>query len=484
MVFISIIIFFKIFYFISSKDRLVFLYTHFRHGARAPTKVNKNLYDNLKEYWTNPGELTGVGQRMLYLLGLRNRIKYIKNQQFLSEKFDAHEILIYSSDYNRTLVSCSSQLQGLYPQKDLKGEILNNDQIDIAYPRVNINYDEIIEEIKNLGNYSLPYNMILSPVRMISNNDRKFHMHKLEGCDKVKDEITQKNIEHITYISEEVKKFNEKYGKRLNHYYNTENIIYTYDDISVVCDSVVPAYADARKCTEFKNAGFDLEEMNEYCWGFFRIKHLYEIHGDDEKIYAHIEASRMLREVLYYMKRRLDADITEENEDENIKDYSRPRMLMISGHDTTVSSDEIILIKALGLNENETFVSPKFSTQLALEVKAKNSGKTSKYSDYYVVGYIDDKEIFNFPADEFIDKVEKELWSDDKIDEVCEFNKDKNNDDSNNHDNNDRSKTYKTLMIIFIIISFIFILSTIYLGYKYSKLKRVPLIEELGEVVK
>ena len=133
--------------------------------------------------------------------------------------------------------------------------------------------------------------------------------------------------------------------------------------------------------------------MNEYCWGYHRIKYLYEIHGDDEKVYAHIEVSRMLREVLYYMKRRLDADITEENEDENIKDYSRPRMLMISGHDTTVSSDEIILIKALGLNENETFISPKFSTQLALEVKAKNSGKTSKYSDYYVVGYIDDKEI-------------------------------------------------------------------------------------------
>ena len=140
MVFISIIIFLKIFYFISSKDRLVFLYTHFRHGARAPIEINKNLYDNLKEYWTNPGELTGVGQRMLYLLGLRNRIRYIKDQQFLSEKFDPHEILIYSSDSNRTLVSCSSQLQGLYPQKDLQGEILNNNQIDIAYPRVNINY--------------------------------------------------------------------------------------------------------------------------------------------------------------------------------------------------------------------------------------------------------------------------------------------------------------------------------------------------------
>ena len=102
--------------------RLVFLYTHFRHGARAPLDVNDSFIDILGEKWTNPGELTGIGQRMHYLLGLRNRIKCIKNEKLLSEKFDPPEILIFTTDRNRTMVSLASQLQGLYPQKDEEGK--------------------------------------------------------------------------------------------------------------------------------------------------------------------------------------------------------------------------------------------------------------------------------------------------------------------------------------------------------------------------
>ena len=107
--FVSIILF-QILYFSISDDRLVFLYTHFRHGARAPSDINDSFYDELGEKWTNPGELTGVGQRMHYILGLRNRKKYVKDETFLSEKFDPHEMLIFSSNYNRTMISCSSQL--------------------------------------------------------------------------------------------------------------------------------------------------------------------------------------------------------------------------------------------------------------------------------------------------------------------------------------------------------------------------------------
>jgi len=59
---------------------------------------------------------------MHYLLGLRNRIRYIDELKFLSDKFDPHEILIYSTSVNRTLVSVSAQLQGLYPQSAEKGE--------------------------------------------------------------------------------------------------------------------------------------------------------------------------------------------------------------------------------------------------------------------------------------------------------------------------------------------------------------------------
>ena len=40
---------------------------------------------------------------MHYLLGIRNRIKYIIDGKFLKDKFDPHEILIYSSCINRTI---------------------------------------------------------------------------------------------------------------------------------------------------------------------------------------------------------------------------------------------------------------------------------------------------------------------------------------------------------------------------------------------
>ena len=105
-----ILITFQIFFFSLSEDRLVFLYAHYRHGARAPLAINDSFYDRFGEYWDNPGELTGLGQRMLYILGLKNREKYIKQEKFLSEKFDPHEIYIHSTNYNRTMESGSSYL--------------------------------------------------------------------------------------------------------------------------------------------------------------------------------------------------------------------------------------------------------------------------------------------------------------------------------------------------------------------------------------
>jgi len=64
-------------------EKLIFVVTHFRHGARAPQNINDSYYDLLREKWTNPGELTGMGQRMHYILGIRNRKRYIMTEKFL-----------------------------------------------------------------------------------------------------------------------------------------------------------------------------------------------------------------------------------------------------------------------------------------------------------------------------------------------------------------------------------------------------------------
>ena len=405
----------------NSEDTLVFLYTHFRHGARAPLNLDNNFNDMLNQHWTNPGELTGIGQRMHYLLGLRNRIRYIKNQNFLSEKFDSHQILIYSSNLNRTMVSCSSQLQGLYPQKDLKGETLTSEQQKIAFPQVNVSDSEIQDAIEDLENNSLPNSMIIAPVRMINDNDKKMNVYDLEECIEERNERKRKNRETIPIISEETKNFNDKYGEKLNQFFNSSDKEYSFPEINDICDSFLSSYYDNKNLSNFESVGINLTEFDSYCWAYYRISYLYEFCGDEDKELAHVDSSKIMRELVYYIKRRLDADITLEDEDSNLSDYSRPRWLMTSGHDSTVSMDQIFLFNALGSNETELYTFPRYSSQLALEVK-KSKNNTSSYSDYYVNGFFDDKELFNVSADEFLEKVQKYVWSDEKVDEYCGFN--------------------------------------------------------------
>ena len=155
-----------------NEDKLIFIKTHFHHRTRAPQKIiNKNL-DSLGEYQTNPGELTLIAKECTFF-GLRNRIRYIDELKFLSDKFVPHEILIYSTSVNRTLISVSSKLQGLYPQSAEKGEALTKEQEEVSYPKVNVNNPKIIEEIKNLNLSAFTYFMILAPIKMINMNEKK-----------------------------------------------------------------------------------------------------------------------------------------------------------------------------------------------------------------------------------------------------------------------------------------------------------------------
>ena len=141
-------------------DKLIFVMTHFCHGARAPSALNNNI-DEIGEKWLISGELTAVGERMHYLLGLRNRIRYINEKKFLSEKLDSKELAVISTNVERTIASLSSHLQGLYPQSEKLGRILTNSQLETSDPPVDVNYSRIIQEKTELDNCALPNYMTL-----------------------------------------------------------------------------------------------------------------------------------------------------------------------------------------------------------------------------------------------------------------------------------------------------------------------------------
>ena len=77
-----------------SNEKLLFAWEHFRHGARGSYKSfdYKNWVDIFNEKWKGSGELTPLGMRMLFLLGISTRKKYIN---FLSPEYNPNEILIF-----------------------------------------------------------------------------------------------------------------------------------------------------------------------------------------------------------------------------------------------------------------------------------------------------------------------------------------------------------------------------------------------------
>ena len=345
---------------LSLSDRLVFLHTHFRHGARAPLGIDQNFNDKLGEHWTNPGELTGVGQRMHYLLGLRNRLRYIKEEQFLSEKFDPHQILIYSSNLNRTMISVSSQLQGLYPQKDANGETLTEAQQKIAYPQVDIDNEYINEAIEELGDNALPYAMTLAPVRMLNDLDKKIFVYNIGECQVKRNEIFKKNDETIPEWIDYVDDLNEKYGELFNKFFGTSGKFYSATELHDICDSFISGYWDDREMKDFKDkTGIIFEEFKNDCLDYFKKLFIYRFYGDSERALAYVDSSKLISKIIYYMKRRLDADMSSIDEDANFKDYSYPRMLMVSGHDSSIVANLLVYIKALGLNETDIYRLPK-----------------------------------------------------------------------------------------------------------------------------
>ena len=378
-------------------EKLIFAALHSRHGARAPLNCDENTIDYLGEKWTNPGELTSTGQRMEYILGLRNRQRYIAGKyQFLSDKFDPHEILVYSTDVNRTMLSITSQLQGLYPMYSKAGNILTEEQLKMSNPPVNISYEEIMNEIENLNNSALPNYMSVIPIHITKTSERKMNVQDSKGCNDKVNKTRDNNKVTKTIIINASKQFNTKYSKNLHNYYdkNPENFIYDFDWIGLFCDTLVSDYSDGRKMEDFfTRTGINKDELLNDCWEIIKINFRDDFFGDDKNEVILLGSSTLIREILHYMKLRIDEDIKNEKEEINVSDFSKPKMLIYSGHDSTLTAGEMFMIKFFDLKV-EDFIYPTYTTQLSFEVtRDEKRPEKLDYSNYKVTFYFNDQAV-------------------------------------------------------------------------------------------
>ena len=116
-------------------DNLYFIFSIFRHGARAPMdKELQNNTDILGGKWNKKAELTSTGRKQHYMIGTKNKLRY---SGFINNTYNPEEILIYSTNTDRTISSAQCQLLGLYNGLSYKNDlnfddIINNTEFDIS----------------------------------------------------------------------------------------------------------------------------------------------------------------------------------------------------------------------------------------------------------------------------------------------------------------------------------------------------------------
>jgi hypothetical protein len=366
-------------------------------------------------------------------------------------------------------------MQGLYPESEKLGDVLSEEQEYNAIPPMNITYKKIDDEIEKIKGYAMPNLMTLIPVRMINNNERKITLYDIDECEEKRDEMKEKNRKSIPLLNTMEQEFNEKYGKSLNEFYR-KNETYDYYFMNRFCDAVISGATEARNLTEFKKLKFDLNQTKEYCFTISMINYREYILGDKEHILASVEASKMMREIIHYMKQRIDVDINQIKIEEEYLDYSKPKMLMISGHDSTISCHQVFILYSLGFDINTYFRFANYASQLALEVTRRvttvDEIKKMTYSDYFVNYFFNDELIFNISVKEFIDKIEPKLWTDDQIDTFCGFKKENNNSKNKENDSNSNSTIQFMIWIVLVTLVIIFVSSTVILSVKLKKMKQ------------
>jgi hypothetical protein len=118
----------------NKENNLFFVFSSFRHGARKPF-VKYDVFHNKIEH---PGKITQFGKKQHLIIGDKNRERYFNFLNLGNKTFDTEQILVRSSNIQRTIISTRKQLQGLLKSKS---------------------YNKIIQVIKLESNLFVLYNL-------------------------------------------------------------------------------------------------------------------------------------------------------------------------------------------------------------------------------------------------------------------------------------------------------------------------------------
>ena len=390
-------------------SKLLFVFEHFRHGARGPWEnVNVSTgIDILNETWNGLGELTGAGMRMHYLGGYADKKRY---ENFINlNKYNKNEFMIFSTLMNRTITSAYAHLIGMYSVNS--GNQLSNEQMKFCKVSYWNYTDKIEKKINLLNNYSIEEGLTLFPINVINPKDRLIRLDKKNVC-PYSDNVKKENIikgKHNKTMETFVKEFNDLYLNPFMKVLNKDKSFFqVFKNIYYISDAFISTYFDDREMKNLKDENLNFSQFYKYSLNvsFF---HTFDetFRGDDKDILAMIGMSPTFRKIIEWMNKRIQ--LHKENKADLIKDDS-PKMVFLSAHDSTLAAQSIFLNNIFGIPYNETTFAASFQFEL-------------EYSDkkQYIINYfINGKLIKTFEYDDFVSKIQKNIKSQNEINDFCD----------------------------------------------------------------
>ena len=417
---------FKIFFILQIKfyllksQKLISVFTLNRHGARAPIKLDNNSNDYFGNFWPNKGKLTPYGERMLYILGIYLRYKYLNNETFLNKTCDPHDIYFFSSDFDRTILSAQSEILGLC-SNTFNYKVIDKNLVNLTYPPLSF-LDDMKSEINKLNNekFSLPNSINLLPIHISNEDEGKFLITMASKCKKVYKKLLKHNLENNKILLEEEKKFNDLYKSKLNKLHN-ENKYYKFDEMFYITDQYMTSLYDGRNINEI------LIKNNINPDDFFKIANkihyyyiLYLAFGDEKGEGYKLEVSLLLKDIINHFKNIVHSDII--GNDKLRLNFTNQKFMIGIAHDSTIMGIQLFINDAFKFYDNiyTNVIDITYAGSMTFELyRDKKNKKILDPSNYYIDYFINEKFIKRFSFNNFINTINNFMWDEEKINEYC-----------------------------------------------------------------
>ena len=408
------------------EDNLYFIFLNFRHGARSPLYLIDNYTDMLGGKWHKKGELTELGRRQHYEIGLKNRERY---STFISQEYNPKEIKVYTTNFDRSINSAQSQLLGFYNNIsykdydffDLNGTNKDNDDVFINAIIPSLNLYEYNE------NKDIKHNKY----------ERVFHNHF--NCPYTRQQYKKNWNESNEIIDTLINNFNEEYYKILKKEYKYIKKTKKLRGFDRFCDVYISVYYDKNNNHILKKItknGKNITKIKDICIDYLFKNFIYLRNDGNAKQNAIISQSKTIRKIINWMDLRADKN------NNFAAEYSEPKFVLYSGHDSTLFEVQHILKKSFNIEYEFT----EFASTQLFELR--------KYGDiYFIEIYYDDRLKLNITYDEFKTRVSKVLMNENEIYKICTVKK-------------DESYYLKRILVLIIIILIVIIAGLLFKIYR------------------